>query len=198
MAFSFLLFSNPKIFSMTLSFHSVILLKHILSIIFFSLLLSSCSVYKIQKTDALDRSARWMMLPLLNHSDTPEAGARAADIVATLLRSRGIKPLSIYTPPVNDKNLPELDQQKILSKAFLLAKKEGQRFAVSGSVQEWRYKSGLDGEPATGITLTITDLMTGKIIWSASGSKTGWGRESVSGTAHKLMAELIDGLDLME
>jgi len=183
---------------MILSFHSAILLKRILSIIFFSFLLSSCSVYKIQETDALDSSVRWIMLPLLNHSDTPEAGARAADIAATLLRSQGIKQLTIYTPSANDKNLPELDQQKILSKAFRQAKKEGQRFAVSGSVQEWRYKSGLDGEPAAGITLTITDLMTGKIIWSASGSKTGWGRESVSGTAHKLMAELIDGLPLTE
>ncbi len=183
---------------MTLSIYSSHLLKRIVSILFLSVLLSSCSVYKIQKTDVLDSSARWMLLPLLNHSDTPEAGARAADIVATLLRSRGVKQLSIYTPLENDKNLLELDQQKVLAKAFRQAKKEGQQFAVSGSVQEWHYKSGLDGEPAVGITLTITDLMTGKIIWSASGSKTGWGRESVSGTAHKLMAEFIDSLDLTE
>jgi len=162
------------------------------------LLLSSCAVYKIQETEPLDVSERWVMLPLLNHSDTPEAGARAADIAATLLRSKGIQQLATYTPSTETNNLAELDQQKSLSQAINNTKVQGYRFGVGGSVQEWRYKSGLDAEPAAGITLTVTDLISGKVIWSASGSSTGWGRESVSGVAHKLMAKLIDGLSLTE
>jgi len=162
------------------------------------LILSSCAVYKIQKTEPLETSARWIILPLLNHSDTPEAGARARDIAETLLRSQGIHQLTSYVADTKNNNLPELNQQKVLTQAIISTRSQGYRFGVGGSVQEWRYKSGLDGEPAAGITLTVTDLDSGKIIWSASGSRTGWGRESVSGVAHKLMAKLLDGLSLTE
>lgn len=159
-------------------------------------LLTSCSVYKIQDTEPFDMNAKWVMLPMINHSDTPEAGDRVADIAATLLRSQGITQLSRYVQPIDDKSLLELDQRKELRNAITWAKQQGYNFGLNGSVQEWRYKSGLDGEPAAGVTLTVIDLNNGQIIWSASGSRTGWGRESVSGVTHKLLAVLIDGLPL--
>jgi hypothetical protein len=163
-------------------------------------LLASCSVYKIQKTAPFKSSAQWVILPLINHSDTPEAGARAVDIATTLLLAKkGINALSTYVPEsTEDQSLPELNQHKTLLKAQKWAKDKKYQFAIGGSVQEWRYKSGLDAEPAVGITLNVTDLSTGKVVWAASGSKTGWGRESVSGVAHKLMSNLIDGLLFVE
>lgn len=157
--------------------------------------LSSCAVYEIQETEPLNPSERWVMLPLLNHSDTPEAGKRAADIAATLLRTKGIVGIEKYMPST-DNNLLELNQQKQYQDAVNWASQNGYRYVVSGSVQEWRYKSGLDAEPVAGITLSVTDLTSKQVIWSASGSRTGWGRDSVSGVAHKLMSVLIDGLDL--
>ncbi|MCK5871637.1 MAG: hypothetical protein KAG26_02325 [Methylococcales bacterium] len=174
-------------------FHKLLLLMAVV-------LLSSCSVYEIQKTTPFKNSAQWVMLPLINHSDTPEAGERALDIATTLLRSKKrMSGLSTYiAAESDDQNLPELDQKKTLLQAKKWAVEKKYQFAVSGSVQEWRYKSGLDAEPAVGITLTVTDLTTGAVVWSASGSKTGWGRESVSGVAHKLMATLIDGLVFSE
>jgi polysaccharide biosynthesis protein PelC len=173
-------------------------LKKLVLLIVATLLLCNCAVYEVQKSEPLESSANWVILPMINHSDTPEAGARAADIAATLLRARGIKQLSNYVPAAKDGIIPELDQQKVLQEAINWAIAQGFRYGLGGSVQEWRYKSGLDGEPAAGITLTVIDLNSGQIIWSASGSRAGWGRESVSGVAHKLMAVLIDGLTLAE
>jgi hypothetical protein len=160
--------------------------------------LTACAVYEIQDSPPIDTQAKWIMLPMINHSDTPDAGNRATDITATLVRSQGITQLSSYEPPVIETNQLELDQQKELRQAINWAKQQGYNFGLSGSVQEWRYKSGLDGEPVAGITLNMIDLNNGQIIWSASGSRTGWGRESVSGVAHKLLAVLIDGLTLTE
>jgi hypothetical protein len=40
------------------------------------------------------------------------------------------------------------------------------------------------------------DLKSGKTMWSASGSRSGWGRETASGTAQRLMREMIDKLAL--
>lgn len=169
--------------------------QFIIGIIFILGLLSSCSVYKVQQSPALDSQAQWVMLPILNHADTPEAGARSADIALTLLRAKGLRTITQYVDAGGASGL-QLSQSKALQDAIAWAKVQGYQYAVSGSVQEWRYKSGLDAEPVVGVTLTIMDLATQQIIWSASGSKTGWGRDSVSGVAHRLMAVLIDELSI--
>ncbi len=163
------------------------------------LLLQSCATYEIQKTEAFDQDVGWVRLPFVNNSDTPEAGERAAEIAATLLRTHGITGLAKYQPQVaSSQGMPELNQQQDQIAAINWAKGQGYGYGFGGSVQEWRYKSGLDAEPAVGVTLTVTDLSNGKIVWSASGSKTGWGRDSLSGVGQKLMRTLINGLRLSE
>jgi hypothetical protein len=72
------------------------------------------------------------------------------------------------------------------------AREQGIRYGLTGVVQEWRYKVGIDGEPAVGVTLQVLDLSTGQIIWSASGAKSGWSREALSAVAHKLLYQLLD------
>lgn len=173
-------------------------LRHTFIMLFVATLISACSVYEIQDADPLPVSARWVLLPVINHSDTPDAGHRVSEIAATLVRSRGVNDLSNYAPQADDNSMPALDQRNELITSIEWAKQQGFRYGLSGSVQEWRYKSGLDGEPVAGITINVIDLNDGHVIWAASGSKTGWGRESVSGVAHKLISVLLDGLELTE
>ncbi len=160
--------------------------------------LPGCSVYKIQESESFISTEKWLMLPFLNHSDTPEAGKRASDIAATLVRSKGINHVVENYLPNSSGVLSGIDQQKILQEAIAWGRQKKYRYGFSGSVQEWRYKSGLDSEPAVGITLKVIDLNDAKVLWSASGSKTGWGRDSVSGTGHELMRVLIDDLPLSD
>ncbi len=162
------------------------------------LLLPACSINEIQKTPPLNPKSAWIVLPFVNHADAPEAGERVADIAATLLRAQHHIHLMEAHPPVDEQMLPELNQQKAVDAAVKWGKEQQYQYGLGGSVQEWRYKSGLDAEPAVGITLKVVNLTTGEVVWSASGSKTGWGRESVSGTGHKLIAELLDGLPLTD
>ena len=168
-----------------------------LCVVFMLSVLSSCAVYEIQDSPQFDKTARWVMLPILNHSDTPEAGSRSADIALTLLRTKGLIEINQYMGSDENADL-QLNQDNALKEAIIWAKMQGYQYAVSGSVQEWRYKSGLDAEPVAGITLTVMDLSKQQIVWSASGSKTGWGRDSVSGVAHQLMAVLIKGLSITD
>jgi len=58
-------------------------------------------------------------------------------------------------------------------------------------VEEWRYKVGVDGEPAAGVTLQILDVATGDILWSGSGGQSGWSREALSAVAQKLIRKLL-------
>lgn len=160
------------------------------------MLLSSCAtVVQVQQSQVLPRNARWVLLPMQNYSETPQAGGRAEAIVKTLLAQRELA-LTVYPPQTDTGGLPVLDEQKRLQDAEAWAKTHDFRYAITGSVEEWHYKSGLDGEPAVGVSLRVIDLRSGKAIWSASGAKTGWGYQSASGTAIKLIRGLLDGLDL--
>lgn len=62
------------------------------------------------------------------------------------------------------------------------------------TVDEWRYKVGVDGEPAVGITLQVIEVQSGNVIWSAAGSRTGWSRDAVSAVAQKLLRQLLSPL----
>ena len=160
--------------------------------------LSACSVNEIQQTPPLKAHESWVMLPFINHGDTPDAGERAADIAEALLRSLYNARITSVQQSVDEQQIPEFNQQKTLESAIKNAQSQGSRYGLTGSVQEWRYKAGLDAEPAVGVTLNVIDLGSGNVIWTASGARTGWGRESLSGVGHKLIEDLLDGLPLTE
>jgi hypothetical protein len=71
------------------------------------------------------------------------------------------------------------------------AKEQGARYAVTGTVDEWRYKVGVDGEPAVGVALQIVEIDGGKVVWSGVGGQSGWSRESLSGVAQELIKSLL-------
>lgn len=75
--------------------------------------------------------------------------------------------------------------------ALTWAREQGARYALGGSVDEWRYKVGVDGEPAAGVALSIIDVTSGDTVWSGVGGKSGWSRESLSGVAQQLMRDLL-------
>ncbi len=158
-------------------------------------MLSGCAVTDVHQQQSLSTSARWAQLPIANYAESPQAGERAAAILATLLHQRGIA--QITPAPAGDSGgLPEFDQNAKLDEALNWARGQGYQYGVTGSVEEWQYKTGLDGEPAVGISLRVVDVNTGQTVWSASGAKAGWGYSTVSGTAQKLMSDLVSDLPL--
>jgi len=157
--------------------------------------LSACSTVDRAPAVDLDRNMRWVVLPLVNHTETPGAGQRASAVVETVLRARGIK--DVQAAPVTlsahsaDALFETADAQaQLQDKAMAWARSSGARYALGGSVTEWRYKVGVDGEPAVGLTLQVTDLATGRVVWSAAGGRSGWSREALSAVAQKLVRDL--------
>ncbi len=163
-------------------------------------LLGGCAVQEVQRGAVLDAHAHWALLPIMNHAETPQVGARAQAILATLLRVRGVTDVREYATQQKaegeTEGLPELDERRRFDEALNWAKGQGMTYGVTGSVEEWRYKSGTDGEPAAGVSLQVIDIASGRVLWSATGARTGWGRESVSGTAQKLLKDLLRDLPL--
>lgn len=151
----------------------------------------ACAVMDHSQAPGLDRGAKWIMLPFGNHTETPQAGLRAEAITETVLRSLGVGDLRQFPVTPAPDMLIEPTDPKAVEAAMVWAKAQQARYAVTGSVDEWRYKVGVDGEPAVGVSLRLIDLQTDQVVWSAGGGRTGWSREAVSAVAQKLIKALL-------
>lgn len=112
------------------------------------------------------------------------------------MRARGVTNLSVYPPSLNRDTLFEPAERKVQDEAIRWARGTGARYAIYGAVDEWRYKVGIDGEPAVGITLHVMDLASGAVLWSGAGARTGWSREALSAVAQKVIGELLAGAQI--
>jgi len=163
-----------------------------------AVLLTACAT-GIQSTanrDALDPSAKWALLPIANNTDTPQAGLSAEAMVEHQLRRRGIMGLQHYPLALSRDSLFEPTERKVTQEALKWAGEQGVQLVVMGSVEEWRYKVGIDGEPAVGISLKVLNMATGQVVWSGAGAKSGWSREALSALAQSVTAELVGSLPL--
>ncbi len=166
-----------------------------LGVLLIVLSLASCAVLDIDSNSTpLDINAKWVLLPIVNHTDVPQAGLRAEAVTEVLLRKRGVSNLRRYPPTLNQDSLFEPAERKAVIDAMNWAREQGVIYALTGAVDEWRYKVGIDGEPAVGLTLQIINLTDGdRVVWSAAGSKSGWSREALSAVAQKLIKDMLSG-----
>ncbi len=153
--------------------------------------LTACSTLDHSAPPAVSSKAQWVVLPFANHTETPLAAGRAEAIAESLLRANGIGKLRRYPASLQQETLFETGERKLFESSLEWARKEGARYALTGSVDEWRYKVGVDGEPAVGIALSIIDVASGETLWSGTGGKSGWSREALSAVAQQLMRRLI-------
>jgi hypothetical protein len=157
-------------------------------------LVAGCSTATVQSGQPLEAAHRWVLLPVQNYAQTPQAGERMEAILATLVRGRGVNNLVIYPTVAAADGMPVLDERERYAKSLAWARQQGFDYALTGSVEEWRYKSGVEGEPAVGTSVQVVEVATGQVLWSACGARSGWGRETVSGTAQKLLKDLLANL----
>ena len=153
--------------------------------------LDACTTVDIGPAPALERGAKWAMLPVMNHTETPQAGLRAEVIIDGVLRAQGVRELRRYPANLNNETLFEPVERKQFDAALAWARTEGAKYAIAGAVDEWRYKVGIDGEPAVGVALQVIEVASGQVVWSGAGGKTGWSREALSGVAQRLIRQLL-------
>jgi hypothetical protein len=151
------------------------------STLFATVFLLSCSTLKKNVTtgnlsDVPDKG-KILIIPFENTTQTPYAGVKAAALTEGVLRSYGYNVIRGYK--FDDEN-----------GKIILNNVEDYDYILTGKVIEWRYKTGIDGEPAVSLYIEIKDR-NNNIIWSAAGSKSQWGHKSVSLTAQELLNEIF-------
>lgn len=156
------------------------------------LFVAGCSSFTSENSPNLPRNAQWGIVPMINYSQTPQAGERSEQILLSVLSSHGLQPRVYPTSTQGEQAL--MDDNERLTGALEWAREQKLDYVVSGSVEEWQYKNGLDGEPAVGISLRVIEPATGRVLWSKSGARAGWSRESLAGSAQKVLNKLVGGL----
>ena len=134
------------------------------------------------------------MLPVANFTDVPQAGLRVEALLESALRQTGLKQLVVYPPALNPETLFEPSERKAQAEAEKWAKAQGMRYVVTAAVNEWRYKVGVDGEPAVGLMLQVKDLSNDQVVYSSAGGRTGGSREALSAVGLQLTTELVAGI----
>ena len=158
------------------------------------LLFSGCAVTALPgQTLPIPADEKFAVLPLANATDVPLVERRAQAITVSLLQQKGLRDVVVYPLKASDN---PLDAEPAVSSAQALAwaKQQGARYALSGTVTEWRYKTGVDSEPAVGITLQVTDVSTSQIVWSASGGRSGWGYQALAAVGQSQIEALLRGI----
>jgi TolB-like protein len=169
-------------------------MKRLLIACMTSILIAGCATANRTNSPVIEKNVKWALLPMENYTETPQAGLRMEALTESILRIKGALPVEKYPSSLTQGGLFEPADAKTVEAAMAWAKQAGARYAVTGAVNEWRYKTGVDGEPAVGVTIKIIDVQTHQVIWDSAGARTGWGREAVSAVAQKLLEDLLDGI----
>jgi hypothetical protein len=156
------------------------------------LFVAGCASFTDETSPNLSRSGEWGIVPMVNYSQTPQAGERSEQILLSVLSSHGLQP-RVY-PASTQGEQALMDDNERLAGALDWARQQKLDYVVAGSVEEWQYKNGLDGEPAVGISLRVLEASTGRVLWSKSGARAGWSRESLAGTAQTVLDKLVGAL----
>ena len=159
-------------------------------------LVSGCTHLEPGPDVKLNTAASWVVLPLRNLSETPLAAQRVEAILLSMLQKASLPQLLVYPETASDNFALMLNDARRLDLAKQWAKTEKINYGIGGSVQEWQYKTGLDGEPTVGITLAVIDLNDNRVIWTATASRTGWGSENLTETTSLVLRKLIANMQL--
>jgi TolB-like protein len=151
-----------------------------------TLILTGCANIVNTPSFSFEKKAVYAVIPFENYTDTPLAGYQVASMCNSVMATKHYHLVSkIWEYSEQDPDKEQLQQM------MQLAKKSGSDYIVTGTINEFRYKTGIDGEPAVSITLFVYETKSGKIIWTGSASDAGWSYESLGTVAQKLLNKLI-------
>ncbi len=158
-----------------------------------ALALSACSSYRGSDALKVAPGSTFAVVPFVNHSNTPLAAENVAAIVGSELRARHINYIA-YDNPEEPQDLKSLLDDSYQSKqAQKWLSNVSYSYVVCGSVDEWNYKAGLDGEPVVGITIRVKDK-NGAVVYEKTGSRSGFGRESLNLAGQKVVENILSDI----
>jgi len=153
------------------------------------IIFTACSSMVHKKTTTLSSHKTYAIGSFVNYTETPMAGLRAASIVESVLAEKNIVVHSLIAG--SDDVALKKSKQELFALQTQKAKSMGANYFITGSVQEWQYKTGIDGEPVVSYSLKVIDLSNNAILFNGVGAKNAWGHKSIGVVAQEIAQELI-------
>jgi len=158
-------------------------MKMITALMSVLIFLAGCSTTALVNTkNSLPKTKEAKQISLFelnNYTDTPRAGMRATNIVEGVLFAQGY-----HLKTHNNQQIESLED------AQEVAQEDKSEYFLIGGISEWRYKTGIDGEPAVSLQLSLYKTADAKLVWSATGSDSDWGNGSIGSTAENLIERM--------
>ncbi len=134
------------------------------------------------------------LLPIANNSNNFTAARSAETILENRLRVAGYRPA--YVPgDLSDEsagsvlNLEQRTGSMVVdSRVF---KKLGNRYALSGSVEDWREYDINGARPRVNVKLSLHDLASDEIVWADRGIETGTVNSTLTALADQAIGKLV-------
>jgi len=150
----------------------------------------SCFSFKnISNPVNINKNDKICVIPFINNSETPLAGLKAKNIIENFLFS---KKFNIVACDIVEN---DTFTEKEIKEYFEVLKTKDINFVFFGYINEWRYKAGVDSEPAVSLTINLYDLKNDKLILSASGSKTSSSYKSLGIVSQELIKKLLSKIN---
>ena len=147
-------------------------------------ILVSCAKVVDKNEYKLVKIKNYMVLPFRNYTDTPLAGYKVASMVEGIMRVKGYE--------VVDSELGrERDIYKEGLEKVIRSVRKGVDYIVTGTVSEYEYKVGVEGEPVVSFTIYVIDTATGRVVKSATLSAQGSSYDSLGTITQKLLREFF-------
>jgi polysaccharide biosynthesis protein PelC len=156
-----------------------------------SVLLAGCGTLRQTAAPTLGAGDPVAVATIANYTETPSAGSSAASIAASVLRTNGLKDVRFAPADAGSNALFDTAQREGAEQKLEWAQSQQVKYVLTGAVEEWRYKTGVDGEPVVGLTLELIDVQSGQVVWSATGARSGWSRSSLSSVATSLIGSVL-------
>jgi len=157
--------------------------------LFISLFFSGCSSSINKPQVQLPLNATYAISSFWNYTETPMAGLRAASIVEGVLSQEG---LHLYALIQGADEMGQVkSKEQFLQTQKTAAKKAGAAYLITGEVQEWRYKTGIDAEPVVSYSIKVIQLSDDSVRFNGVGAKSGWGDKSIGIVAQEIAQALI-------
>jgi len=125
--------------------------------------------------DAYSDTESWVLMPLINESDSLTAEQSATSLVEEHLRQRGVNTLLSTSE---------------------LAKTSSAQHLVTGRIVDWKYENLTRPKPNVKIALHVYDMNTQELLWRQEQSKTGGAGDSIVQLADEVLAGLVSRIDV--
>jgi polysaccharide biosynthesis protein PelC len=155
------------------------------------LLVTACGTVRQTDAPTLSATDTVAVASVANYTETPDAGRSAASIAVNALRASGFGAVRVAPADPGANAMFDTAQRESGEKKLEWARSQQIKYVLTGAVEEWRYKAGVDGEPAVGVTFELLDVGTGQVVWSATGTRTGWSRSGLAGVATSLIGSVL-------